>query len=866
MNGTWKTRRVKFVNFFPFFVRGGVKVLDIELPRDMNTFVVLGDNGMGKSTLTKNLNPLPRYDMSDLIIEKAEGLKEVHLENEMSTFDLKCMIRYVPVTSKGKHSHSIKAHLFKINKETKKVTELNENGNVTSYIELIEGYMDLSKDLRRLLVISQDDIGIIGETTSNRRQLMKGFTPAIDSLDKVSKGLTEEHTLVKRDLVASETKISRYPDKENLKVILLEKSNYMTKLEKDLLDITENYGRMSGLSDRVATLRLNVTNYENEIKDIDTCIDVCDKDSSVSEMFDIASRKRDDVSETLSDAKNKRNNIVNSISKIKQNAKRMDVNRLKVEVTELEGRLQDSKVDTNEIPCVSIDALDELSKGIAVLEKGRKIIELGMGGMGIDVFNDLHDTDMKIICDTLKANKVKLESNDVRREEISSVFHDVKIDEVTAEMEIPSKCDFNECVARKMFEEYKEQALMYKRYGGELNDIMVDNNKMLQYNHDATTYIEVLTDCERAIVELEVYACTLESLTGKKFSDIATIENIVIENKFKANIGGLVSDIEFIKRQLTVRRDVERLNELKAMIDVSSDIDSTAIKSMEHEVATLNVDIEKLEMVYSDSDKVFKKLINFNGSPLFNIQYEDLVDISKSKKRELVESNIELKEKEQLVMNFDKVKDTKVDIDSEIKELRAEITEVGTKVKLVEMLEDELKNLKVKERESSILRNTGSVRLPVRIMKDFLNEIKVVANEFLALTDMPYRFNKLSVSETDFVIEVLNGVHIIKDISLLSSGEKYLMGVLLNFAIQNRSLGSYRDIILDEVDSPLKSTNRDKLFKMLLRRNEVMVTGNTFIISHNTEIHKYTKDGAGYIVFKGADNVPSDVNVIWENK
>ena len=135
--------RIKLVNFIGIYLGTEKTVTEFELDRSKssnNIILILGDNGSGKSSLINELTPLPLEHMgarnSSRIIPDKIGVKELdYLVDNYILYKIK--IVYDP-------KKTTKCYITKIvdNKEI----DLNQNGNVDSYLEVIENELHMKKN------------------------------------------------------------------------------------------------------------------------------------------------------------------------------------------------------------------------------------------------------------------------------------------------------------------------------------------------------------------------------------------------------------------------------------------------------------------------------------------------------------------------------------------------------------------------------------------------------------------------------------------------------------------------------------------------------------------------------------------------
>lgn len=174
----YKLKRFHGVNLAGFQSGLGKKTVDIDLGDhlDREVFVVCGNNASGKSTFLSLIHPSPEPTdgRKKFIVEGKEGLLvREYLGDDGTTIVSKCI--YKPRSSGG---HNKSCFLTLIRADGSEI-ELNPNGNVTSYEDLIYTYFGVNKDFISFASFSNNVASIVKMTDADRKAVIGSMTPNV---------------------------------------------------------------------------------------------------------------------------------------------------------------------------------------------------------------------------------------------------------------------------------------------------------------------------------------------------------------------------------------------------------------------------------------------------------------------------------------------------------------------------------------------------------------------------------------------------------------------------------------------------------------------------------------------------------------
>ena len=145
-----KITGIKLENVSGIYVGQNKNIIEIDFSNSKNKLIsIQGKNAVGKSVLLASLTPygypfLDERNSLSYIIPGKNGYKELRCEDKDKKFVFKHYFKA------NKDTHLLKSY-FQLNGE-----ELNENGNVTSFISLVEIHLGLTQEMIRLIKLGSN--------------------------------------------------------------------------------------------------------------------------------------------------------------------------------------------------------------------------------------------------------------------------------------------------------------------------------------------------------------------------------------------------------------------------------------------------------------------------------------------------------------------------------------------------------------------------------------------------------------------------------------------------------------------------------------------------------------------------------------
>lgn len=850
----FKLIRVRITNNEIFKLNLGLDELDIDMTK--KDFIgIIGDNGVGKSTFLNCAIPVPFYGVW---IPKVIGKQELWYSNDNVSFHL--IFNFEPNDDK---KHSCKGYFYETNLETGDERDLNPNGSFDNMLSIIDEKLGVNKNILKLFNIVSDNIFLVDLTTGERLQFIQNILKGLARNKKRAIEINTKLLVVNKALKANENKLSRMNSEEYMKDTIIDMEESLKRLEKEYTGLAEKkkkyeqtISELKNLKEEKAIIDTRVDSITNifTILNSEYLIEYAMDEISIDKILDKIKTDIEYINYDVENNERKLSSLEGEISSLETKEK-ISFNYSNEEYSKLSNYFSDfSQEDLRDIMSRDLDELQNVVQILSHLKEIRNNI------LSFDIsISDVIDTADKIMDDHMYVIKIKEENAILKREKIQ------ELKDIEATL-----------VKTKVFKELNRN---FKEPDIKICDTCSLYNKVRLTSDD----YDILSDKARILEE------EIENISSTMNSDNILFEvagmfinayNNIIKQEYM--IKSYIADFEFNKTLIKdglIDSMISRIQSLK-----KDKIDLQQYKKMK-EMRKIEQDMKGVDDISLDRMKANKKQL-LESLDKASAAKEDILKKDKYIKRSIIafDSNdrkvllykpkFELRE----IIHSDKIK--RESISSKIKDLEHDLEsfEDGYSEILFDRIEREKASLD-KIKGDLLIRNNivteivklGSLRdeleaiyitlsdsLVKKVVRNFMYNLKEYTNSWLKEIGVPYRIMDIDITDKDFTIPVLNErtSKILPDISMMSSGEKALVGITLVFAAQLLLDLPYNTIQLDEVDAKLSPVNKRKFITTvsnLVSRDKKQA----IVISH---AENFTMDNSvGLIGLLGADlNYPNE--------
>lgn len=840
---------LKLTNFINIVAAFNTETIEIDFSKSNNNVVLLtGPNGSGKTSILSCLHPFPTNGNMDvrsdnpIIVPRENGYKEIHISDGDDLY----VIQHFYTRNGDKHI--IKSYI------QKNGVELNENGNVTSFKEIVEKELGLEQDYMKLTRLG----GNVTNFIDMKRQERKNFTGKIISeadiylsyhkkimADKNKVNIQINHTsdLIRRLQVDDLGEL-----KKAQKSLQHQIEDLTAKIEKANSELSVLQYQLNDCGD-ISAMRERIQEKEKELKHIQKALarasEIKISISTLKSMIEeskIAILKAKSALDTnvitrtgilnqLDSIANEIDSIRREISRIEddQNVKDMEANIELLRET-IRRRAKESGISGYVRPCSKA----EMEDLIKMLDKCMDILlstyELGKGPIQKAVSFFRTKTDIEKYT---RENKEKIKRNKMQslcEQVYAEISKDIGL--LGPDCKNPSGCRVYDFYQR--IYEYATQApdkviedetfLAYTKMA--YNNIQT----VLKYLRDYHDIFEKMPECIKdqfLMSTVLTHICNMEWIYDKDiiFHELGLITDDELQD----------ADLEELSRQKSMLAQYKKANsnieyfqnKLEELIDSRTSL-MDQLDEVKETINSLNREIEEKEASVSDYEDM---VVAMEHEDEVETEFNDL----KSKLTLASQLSLQIREKTSIFndLQFRKNKMSKTHQDNEFrienyKRYKKDLDELSSKFTDLEYLARALSS-----REG----------IPLIFIQAYLKDIKDVANQLLDVVyDGDLHLEDFEITADEFGIPYSTKGTTVKDVIYASQGERSFISLALSFALTYKSISKYNIMLLDEIDATLDISNREKFLHVLEMQIDMIHAEQVFVISHNDMFNAYPVD------------------------
>ncbi|MCM1237221.1 MAG: hypothetical protein NC489_44705, partial [Ruminococcus flavefaciens] len=646
------------------------------------------------------------------IIPGKSGYKEIHYRNGDDEYIIK---HYYKPT---KESHTVKSY-FQLNGE-----ELNENGNVTSFLSLVEFHFGLTQEMMRLIRLGTNVSSFITLTPARRKEYIGKLIEEIDLYLKIYKKINEDIRVVKTLLSSNNQNLYNChisdPVVEEEKLSKLGKDIRAQEKERDR--IIGKIGKIESLiaNNDIDDLRRKKQEAESSIIEFSRTEEQIQSNHLQDVTIDQLMRKRSDTSDKRLDIQSRINSYRISIDNTLKNIERIEISIKKItsdndvqslvdSIASLRATIQStSSMIRDFVPLGS--SSDEVYQMITKLSSFNQISNMiqTFGTRPIDVYLKLVKEGKSVdewLKKQMQRTLSKINESDVRAL-FSQVFQDDYI--------LSPNCstEFEDCP--------------YYRLHNVISGI---KDKLDEDNYDDETlrYIQVISNNIDSILN------EIDMMSRIRIPDAmreGLIERSILERMGSKlpffDLSGLQEYLSILREHEIFIQNVERLKQYEKQFDMYqksgveshiAEIDNLrqSVEFYQKNIATLEHDLESVAVELEEIDRQIGLVTKYNDGKKYRKMVESTLE-STSK----ILAPLESASKEKMELNFQLRQVTNL-----INLLRDQHRTLENKLNEYRRLLKEGSELASKNKDLTIILESVSTKkgIPVIYMKNYLAKI-----------------------------------------------------------------------------------------------------------------------------------------------
>lgn len=876
-----------FKNYIGFFNGMGLEEVSIDFSKcQHNITIIIGANGSGKSTLMKHLNVFP--DGSSSFIPNKSAEKHLVLNADGDIYDIRILS---PADLKSRKT--TKAYI------SKNGVELNENGNVSSYKDIIFSEFDLDSNYMSLSRLSNTDRGLGDKTPAERKRFTANIIDNLEVYNSMYKSFNKKSLVYKSHLNTLHTKIQNIGSKDileqklkdlrsresylnsqivatNNKIVAIQAKYSIDEDEaKAIQDANDKYNE---IFNEVSNISSQLDTYYNKTKirreDIKSSYE---SDSNLEKEY---TSKVNELSSLWKDKNNRLAEVTNNILSLKAELQNIDTddnvsgnyNDSNNKIKELKDTLKSLNVSEDEDIINLTNFLSSMEKLITMIDKFSD--NLTSDDIKFIVSNDINT----FIKETMDTQNSVITDIEVKKQELAELQSKIKVLAVLENR--PAKCKIDSCPF--ISDSIKLKKSINTNIDEELSklqeEIMSMSNKVTEYQ-SKIDYASSLTSKHMELGAIRQLISENIVYLDKYFPNFV--------NKFETNL----INLHMFNEIRDLSHLVDGLNLLKIL---NSEIQNNKILEVEYnnyqeKIQLLNssksmfskLEAEEQELIESTS-KIKADIDNYNKtlsevssrlsneSVYYSIYENYIIKNNELENAKKIVDNYKSKSNKALdeLSTISSFKDEIDKMSAELQPIMQDISVVSGQLTLLDSYYDEYNEYKssydIIETLKKYCSPTGG-GIQTLFMQIYMSKTKDISNEVLSmLFNGNYQLQDFIINENEFRIPFIGEGLPVDDISSGSSSQVAMMSMIINLVLLHQGSTKFNIAQLDEMDDSLDNYNRSIFVNILFHCIKILEIEQLFIISHSLEADNTFADVIKLKQYENYESSLSGGNVIWD--
>ena len=855
----WKITRLYLKNFIHIYA--GMNKREIELDLSKNTKkinIFIGKMGSGKSSVLGHLQPFATYgtldirNQEDLIIAGEDGVKEIDYLHDGNLYT----IQHKYTWNKNGQTHSTKSYIQLNGKE------LNENGNVGAFKEIIRTEFGIDQNFLRLLRLGPNVANLINMKSTERKSFIASLLKDTEVYMMLYKKLSEDYRNMNSALsVLSNKLVGLSSDKEmelKLEYEDLEDTlhDLRTKIDKTKEEIAKLQGINSALVGKESPDKLillaksledRIAEMKNEIVEIDETL------------REIPSKSIQEISIQYGEVSAKLNSVHETVLNLQTEYSENQIKRNKLRDFIL---LQNSDEQLNEMKRKANEIKDRYTSHMQILENFNcnytysyliglpatiQNFQMALEDMSInkkEVIGKIYNSDGSIISWAKKRLQILIGTQINTQKLLSNIKFSADY-QCPIPLYRPPMCPTSDCpfiqTHPQIIKEYSKDKCndAVIKLKDQLDSIEVEiaihedyisQYPKMQILRKMWESISMVLDNLGVLKERNLYKLLTLLDARCNWYDHERLIDITEKEKMKEDFDQLQNQYYKIENEMLLlqNNDIEYKKHELAELEK----DATAILNTLEENQKLHADLT------AEKDRLEKLMATMQFAEMYNDNKSRLQLNINSANDELKELNDKI---QKVSSNIQKIKIFEADASS----LGMVYTETNNRAMKLYLTLQDIASTKSSYQEYLDERNTIKLILdavsskegiPLVMVKVFLDECKEIINDLISdifEDDLEIVNFDISENSNEFKIPYRINGNEVPDIELASQGQQAVISIALSFALCRKSMFDYNVMLLDEIDNSIYKADREKFIMILAKQMQALGTEQVFLITHN---------------------------------
>lgn len=904
-----RIQRLRLVNFAPIKIALGINDFELNRSNTQNSILLLiGANGSGKTTILTEASPAIYENIrgrsgSSRILSNKDGIKELDIVKDFKfLYEIK-----IDYPQKGSTKCSIKKkNLF----TGEDFGELNPNGNVKSYYDVVERELGWTQKYINVGFLSSAVTNIVMMKAQERNDYLSIWLPNLSEYFDGYRIAIKQFNAIKKQIdilnndIGKLTNVSYEIDINNL-------TSSLESVEKEYYKILEHINRhetyiqmipdnsTSSIDNYIESFIIDVKKSNetrsNIINSYMNIIQYSGKDGKLKIAKDISNSEKNVIiyGEQIKSINEDIKRLNSSLEDIKiekdfdktyYNSLYINLENIKKELTYLEN-LKKSSIKDNS----SFSTFTEENMTLAKYETFTRFFdELISSYQRVTDLVQLEYLSTQKVFDnrekelmTIKNNqKVYIEKIDNEIGSISNRIYALEHSTLNKDLlELrPSDCVRSCGIVDEIIKfVYPEKEL--KDLRDKLNSLIKEKSSSNDYYsslneelHSYTLAKNLIFDLNNRLFKQANFIAEFPPLIKDFFAidDIFLIfSNLKVMQRSFSNLDEFISLLDKIKTLKESHSNIEsKISELKITADLFETYQNT-LKEFQ-EVSQRKDSLINLYKNENDNVANLKSINDILEDSKKEIDlHNKLVDTLEDRKQNLRKLINRWYIRGQLIRNLGILNVRKIEKKERLDHFKEELTNLQNKKATISVLTESRDKYIEKNKKLNAMLNVWSPKVgyPAWEMEEFLDTLTVQTNKDLSeMWGSSLSIEQFKIGANEFSIPINRDGTILDDVIECSDGEKATLALAISFAIIEINLRdkSYNIIRLDESDATLDAERKRTFIYTILSRLPALDCQDLWIISHSPIIDDIEAD---IVLLKGHEMITTNLtnkNILYQ--
>ena len=851
--------KLTLTNFLPILAGTGKEYIEINLEDSHDLITVLiGKIGSGKTYILSHLQPFSTVGTLDIrnnddpIIPEKDGQKMIIYERNNHIYKITHEYKWT-----GK-SHTKKSYIEKDG------IELNENGNSSSFKDIVQIELGIDQSFLRLLRLGPNVINFINMKATERKSYIAALLEDTELYLMLYKYWSNDLRTLNTQANILMNKLSGFGDKtlDDLSDELEDLEESIQSQEQKVWDLNSQKFQIDAdtkalLQDMTyVEFQQKMVDYENNIlpsiKDELTDVDVFLKKFESYPSIDEVSQEIGSLNTQLSALEEKMEECNASYNDtceklhILKDKKAISSNEDHVKMLQetYQQLLEKDVMYKKELQFFTCDYTSTFLSGFNGDLNSINILINEISQYDMEMIRTLYRSDNSCI----RYAQKQIEILGYRKLKVQKLINNLTFSqsyEASQTLFFPPMCPTKTCPYYKTHpvtlqrkygkkDAAQEQLVIYQ------NEIKELDIEIYKYNDYPILYSKLETlkgYWKKATAVLK----SIGALRQESLLDVLLNPNC----RVWYNYDKIVDTIDLLEKR---DRYFELTEKLKIVKNELNELSLSNDDSIDKEIATLEGQkvlmeglIESCEKGYSDikaklieSNQMYVELSERSNYESRRVHLVNKIAIVSDDLRKMVKSNETIQSN---IQNIDRIQLVLVEENQKLKSLRERLDQLKTKINDMKYTNEELENVLLSQKYMSYMVDSVSAKkgIPLEMVKIFLDSCRDIVNEMIYdVCEDDLEILPFTITETEFKIPYLINGRTVEDISMASQGQSSIVSTAMSFALIRQAGSDYTIPLLDEVDAPLHKRDKQKFISILLKHLKEIGSEQCFVITHDS--------------------------------